>query len=255
LISNALKFTQSGSVILRVRNLVQEAGLQKLEFSIKDTGKGIADTELNKLFQPFSQIKSGVSDPHKGSGLGLNISQQLVQSMGGKISVQSLVDIGSIFYFELDFGISLKKKLESTSTKIAKIDPEMAAKYPLDILLIEDDKFNQVFAIRLLKKMGYHIHCVENGQKALELLEQKEFEVLFMDVQMPVMDGLECTRRIRQTNLKQPYIIAMTANALEEDKEMCFKAGMDDFISKPINWVQLEGLIIKFYQQINHSKV
>jgi signal transduction histidine kinase/CheY-like chemotaxis protein len=248
LLSNALKFTQSGSVHIRVRNLGQQKGNIELEFSIEDTGKGIQEQDLSKLFQPFSQLKKEVNELQKGSGLGLNISQHLVQSMGGEIGVQSSLGLGSVFYFQLAFEISNKKSVTPLSDKKTIIDPQMGSKYPLNILLVEDDKFNQVFAIRLLKKMGYSIDCAVNGQEALDQLEQKNYELIFMDVQMPVLDGLECTRQIRQSDRIQPFIVAMTANALEEDKEMCFSVGMDDFISKPIDWSKLEQLLIKFHQ-------
>ncbi len=385
LINNAIKFTKEGEISLRVKQMnVYEDDSLELGFDIKDTGIGIAEDKMDRLFKSFSQVDSSTTRRYGGTGLGLVICEKLVALMGGSISVKSAVGKGSTFHFsiktkrstqsiqtyvtynmeglensnilivddnETNWGI-LKSQLEdwklvpyvassgrealeilvqninfslvitdmempmmngiqlaslireryptlpimllsskgneiqkhnpglfcSILTKPVKqhilskyiftelsrykktvinhiVDPEVpqkklrsdfSIKYPLNILVAEDNNINQIVIINILKKLGYTPDLAMDGFEALKMTTQKNYDVILMDVQMPLMDGLEATQLIKKRFPDQPFIIAMTANALQEDKEMCFQSGMDDYISKPINVNELMQIIEKW---------
>nr|WP_207422990.1 two-component regulator propeller domain-containing protein [Pedobacter sp. SYSU D00873] len=373
LVSNAMKFTHKGEVFVNVE--LENAGNNNISirFEVKDTGIGIPDDKLSRLFKAFSQVDSSTTRKYGGTGLGLVISERLVKLMGGEIGVSSEVGAGTTFYFNIltrpatssvktyvNFGrdtegkrvlviddnktnLSVLKgqlewgKLEVTTAlsgkealellakdrnynliisdmqmpemdgiqlaeEIKKLLPEipivllssvgdetkskyphlfssvlskpvkqqqlfkivqlelkpekealqvaetkqvnalqdLASTYPLDILIAEDNLINQKLAIRVLNKLGYQPEIANNGKEAVEMLERKEYDVIFMDMLMPEMDGLEATKFIRQNSIYQPEIIAMTANAMPEDREACIKAGMNQYISKPF---KVEDLI------------
>jgi PAS domain S-box-containing protein len=237
-------------------------------FSIKDTGIGIPAGQMHRLFQPFSQIDGSFSRSYGGTGLGLVISQRLCELMGGNLWVKSggniagtpapgwelhqatpgraasgnqsiASDSGSTFYFTIAATAPPPSPLIEPSTNKpggVQIRPQPKQKLPLKILLVEDIAVNQKVALRMLQRLGYGADVAKNGQEALEALADCAYDLIFMDVQMPVMDGLEATRQIRQSKtLSSPWIVAMTAHAMQGDRERCLAAGMDDYISKPIS--------------------
>lgn len=246
LIGNAIKFTEIGSIQLSISNITQTDKTIILQFSIKDTGTGIPNSKIETLFKPFAQIEHAANNPTTGTGLGLAISKRLVELMQGSIRVESHLNKGSTFHFTASFDcIEDTLPINKTVTE-PLINPTLSIHHPLQILLVEDDKINRMVLHRLLEKMGYHPQTAINGQDALDKLQLTNFDVVLMDIQMPIMDGLETTKIIRQHHSHQPTIIAITANAMAQDKVLCQEAGMDDFLSKPINFHSLEQTLIKW---------
>lgn len=263
LLGNAIKFTDKGYVILRVSLVETDPELSKItiHFEIEDTGRGIAPEEINALFEAFVQTASG-RDSQMGTGLGLVISQQFAHFMDGNITVSSTLNKGSVFQVDITVKQSSMMKTEVgseiKSEGISAIAPERIASKTNDseqykslrILLVEDNTFNQMIALRLLTKLGYQADCAVNGFEVLKALELKPYDVILMDIQMPEMDGLEATRRIRLIekdgdSANKIKIIAMTANAMKEDREKCLLMGMDDFISKPVRIEDLRTALRK----------
>jgi signal transduction histidine kinase/CheY-like chemotaxis protein len=383
LLSNAIKFTEKGEVVLTVSSSMA-AEIATLKFSVRDTGIGLSNESMNRLFQSFSQADSSTTRKYGGTGLGLAISKQLAEIMGGKMWAESEgLGKGSTFHFTIDAPIAklpehqqrqysgiqprlIGKKLlivddNATNRRILvaqtgswglisretefpreaiqwfrngetfdlaildmhmpemdgvslaleirridpslplvlfsslnrrevaeaadlfsayltkpikrsqlydtivtvfadakkitvdgprpldrlRFDPETAARHPLKILLAEDNTVNQKLALRLLEQMGYRADVASNGLEVIESLERQFYDVVLMDVQMPEMDGLEATRQIREMNLTQPRIIAMTANAMQGDREICLAAGMDDYLAKPIRENELVAALMK----------
>jgi CheY-like chemotaxis protein len=182
--------------------------------------------------------------------LGLAISKHFVELMGGNIGVTSVEKEGSTFYFSIQLGILTNQSSVLTiPDDPIVIDNQIANKTALDILLVEDDKINRLLAVRILEKMGYKPHTATNGQEAIEHLQKHPYNLILMDIQMPILDGLEATQLIRKEFSKQPTIIAMTANAMLEDKHLCEAAGMDDFLSKPIDVKILEEMLLKWREK------
>jgi len=236
IINNAVKFTDVGGVTIRVNSsdISDEEAL--LKFSVHDTGIGITSDEINKLFKNFSQIDSSRTKKYGGAGLGLAISKQLVELMGGKIWVESEKGKGTTFYFTLKLKIE-----EKPFTKVKKQVKLQKSQKPLHILVVEDDIVNQLVVSRILKKIGHKVEIANNGVEALIFHETQLFDTIIMDIQMPIMDGIETTHSIRERegNLRHTPIIALTAFALQGDKEHFLSKGMDDYISKPIILNQL----------------
>ena len=233
LAGNAVKFTQDGSIKINVK--INHASLEgvELEFCIKDTGIGISPAQVDKLFQPFNQADSSTSRKFGGTGLGLAICKRLVEMMEGKIWVTSSLAEGSSFYFTTRFGIGQEFEVNDNSdVELIEARSQLKGR---SILLVEDNPFNQQVAKELLEKVGMEISLANNGVQALEQLRKTSFDIVLMDIQMPVMDGFEATRLIRENpNITTQCIIAMTANAMAEDRQRCLAAGMNDFITKPI---------------------
>ncbi len=234
LLSNAVKFTDQGRVFVRVRGVRRADGTVRTTFAVEDSGIGIPAERLGQLFQPFRQLDASNTRAHGGTGLGLAISQRLVGLMGGQITVESAVGKGSTFTFTVD---------APSATLPAVAQPALGAVPParnLRILLAEDNPVNRKVALAMMDRLGYRADIVANGQEAVEAVQAKPYDVVLMDVQMPVLDGLEATRRIHaQKGAQSPFIVAMTAGALPGDKEKCLAAGMDYYIAKPI---RLEAL-------------
>jgi CheY-like chemotaxis protein len=248
LAGNAVKFTGAGEVRVSVR-----INANGLIFEVKDTGIGIPEEALGKLFTNFTQVDASTSRKFGGTGLGLVICKRLVEGMGGKIGVDSEPTKGSCFWFELPlvptespgFGLSEMPPMADQDFLVAvdSVVPDTAIplkpqkpKSPL-ILLVEDHKINQVLALEILKRLGYETDLAENGVQAVVAANQKQYNLILMDMQMPEMDGLEATRRIRGgpgPNQTTP-IIALTANAMQSDQVACKEAGMNDFLGKPFS--------------------
>ncbi|HEY4324321.1 MAG TPA: response regulator [Mucilaginibacter sp.] len=381
LVSNAMKFTEQGEVCIEIcTERTNPDGTLELRFDVRDTGIGIPEDKLNRLFKAFSQVDSSTTRKYGGTGLGLAISEKLVGLMGGELSVKSTVDCGSTFSFTVStnagnkvsapyvyynmagqegksilivddnatnreilkrqfehwklspllacsgeealaillanstidlvitdmqmpgmdgmmlaalikkqnpgipiillssigehFKNDLHKLFVSTMTKPIKhhilskqilnalqrnaapvgekvvgnkLSTDFSESFPFDILIAEDNPMNQHVITHILKKMGYKPELANNGQEAVEAANQKDYDIILMDMQMPVMDGLEATKVIRKTVAKQPVIIALTANAMADDEETCLKAGMDDYISKPVKLEELMSKLEKWY--------
>lgn len=245
LVSNSLKFTSKGGVHINVKQRIEEDDYVYLEFSVKDTGIGIKPENLSKVFDSFTQSDSTTTRKYGGTGLGLAICKKLVDLMGGNIWVDSKFGEGSSFYFTIKAG---KYVHEDKNTAELHEEDETNLMSGIRILLAEDNKVNQEVATLIFKGMGGKVEVAENGAEAIEMCRKSSYELIFMDVQMPEVDGIEATKEIlsNESAYGSPYIIAMTANAFEEDKENCFNAGMHDFISKPIMMDDLKSTVRKF---------
>ena len=268
LIGNAIKFTNSGGVYLSAKSKLitndQKCPEHQLIISIKDTGIGIDSDNLQKLFQPFTQADTSISRKYGGTGLGLAISKSLVALMGGTIWVESLGNIagnppndwinendhhqGSIFNFTLIAKSVLSVDLIPKDSPESSSPQDIHSQLQLKILLAEDNKVNQKVALFTLKKLGYIADIANNGLEVLTMLENQFYDIILMDIQMPEMDGVTATKRIRQSIQNQPYIIALTANALEADRQICLDAGMNDFITKPIVIAELTRVLSQYLQ-------
>ncbi len=244
LLGNAIKFSEHGYVAIRIGFKKHETGGIILGFIIQDTGIGIAKEDLNKLFQPFSQIDGSVTRKFGGTGLGLSISQSLLRLMGGEFSISSQPNRGTSIRFELELDLAVQGSVKKISYRARLKEGELAqdlqkAGFNLQgirVLMAEDNRINQKVVSEFLKFSGVEVFIANNGQEALDLLEQQEFDVILMDVQMPVMDGIEATRIIRtQTKYANLPIIALTAGVTQEEQESYYAVGMNDFVPKPVN--------------------
>ena len=246
LIGNAIKFTDEGAVTLNVAVLEMQGNIQQVTFSIKDTGIGISEEALMQLFKPFTQVNTTALRKYGGTGLGLSICKKLVEMMSGKIWAESEEFEGSAFNFSLPISIVSVKKAEKELVS----HTDVYQYRPLRILLAEDNKMNQLIAGKTFKKIGYDIDIADNGKIAIDMFTQKVYDLVFMDIQMPEMDGLQAAKYIVDTyGVNAPPIIAMTANVLSEDEQKCKEAGMKDFVSKPFTIERLENVVNKWALQ------
>jgi signal transduction histidine kinase/ActR/RegA family two-component response regulator len=252
LLGNAVKFTERGEVALSIEPTEKP---NELLFSVRDTGIGIPADRMSHLFQSFSQADLSTTRKYGGTGLGLVISKRLTELMSGKMWVESDgIGHGSTFKFTISappsamLGLKGKALLDlETHTGKPRLDSNMAHQHPLHILLAEDNAVNQKLALRLLQQMGYRAEAVSNGLEVIESVERQRYDVVLMDVQMPEMDGLEASREIvsRWGKNARPKIIAMTANAMQGDREICLAAGMDDYLTKPIRVDELVAALLR----------
>lgn len=229
LLGNAIKFTSSGSVELYVDPLSFEKGTTTLQFKVVDTGIGIPKGKVDSIFDRFSQAEEDTSRTFGGTGLGLNISQQLINRQGGSIWVESKEGKGSIFGFYIPLGIAKAEIPQETVEPVAVLSKRKSA----NILLCEDNELNQRLVRAILTEKGYTVDLAENGEKGLNLLENNKYDLILMDIQMPFMDGFEATRRIREEIKSTVPIVALTANFLLSEKGKCLHLGMNDYLSKP----------------------
>jgi PAS domain S-box-containing protein len=244
LVGNAIKFTPKGEIRLRAAIGVRESQRVSLAFSVADTGIGISPEDRQRIFAPFTQADASTTRRYGGTGLGLTISQKLVELMGGRIWVESQSGRGSTFHFtaQLALGIDGQPGPEAPRATAPLAQPTR----PLRVLLAEDTRANQKLVTYVLTKRGHHVEIAADGEQALDLVEQQEFDVVLMDVQMPRMDGFQVTAAIRKLPVPAKArlpIIAMTAHALKGDEERCLAAGMDSYLSKPINSRELTELV------------
>lgn len=247
LVYNAIKFTDSGHIEIRVHLGSDEAKIGEpvdLHFAVEDTGIGIDETVLPNLFQPFKQADNSATRKVGGTGLGLTICRNLVELMGGKIEAQSSPGSGSTFSFTVKS--RLLKPEKSTPKEPPSVDSEKteAEDTPLPtakILLAEDNEVNRRVALLYLKRMDLEADWVENGKEAIERVAETPYDIILMDMQMPLMDGVEATREIRKMTGQEeyPWIIALTAGALQENREQAFAAGFNDYVTKPVHFTLL----------------
>lgn len=245
LVSNAIKFTDSGSVEVRTKMLEEREGRLNIGFSVKDTGIGIAKKAQQKLFQKFSQVDPSITRKYGGTGLGLAISKNIVELMGGSIRCKSKPGKGSVFQFVVKL---VRSEPDSLTPSI--IMPHLSLleggrpqnKYirprkMVRLLLVEDSQANQVVALAILRKAGYKVDAVADGKEAITAVKSLPYDLVLMDIAMPGMDGFEATKRIRQLpgDVSSIPIIAMTANVMEGDREKCLSHGMNEYLEKPIN--------------------
>ena len=236
LVNNALKFTEKGSVEIRVKPIVKNSS-KKIQFEIEDTGIGISELNQTSIFEPYNQAKSSVNRKYGGTGLGLPISKQLIHYLGGEIWVKSQENIGSIFYFTIatENRGSIKQNVESQNASEINIEG-------VNLLLVEDNNINRELVTHFLNEWKVNFQVATNGKQGVEIAEMTDFDLILMDVSMPLVDGYQATKKIRSfDNLrKSTPIVAMTANVFEEDIEKCLNSGMNDYISKPFRADELK---------------
>jgi CheY-like chemotaxis protein len=245
LLSNAVKFTDRGAISVSISSKKIDDKRYEICFSVKDTGIGIPEDKMSRLFQSFSQIDSSTTRRYGGTGLGLAITKKLVEMMDGKIWVDSQLGKGTTFYF------SIIADATDIMSDRGKVMPWQEAKNIGDrnrisrILLAEDNPINQIVMLKMLDKLGYHADVVTNGVEVLHSLEHHPYDLILMDIQMPEMDGYETARAIRKrlSFAEQPKIIAITAYALKGDREKCIASGMDNYISKPVKLEELRTIL------------
>jgi PAS domain S-box-containing protein len=238
LLGNALKFTQQGSVTLSISLEQLTTTDALLLFAITDTGMGISTEQQQRLFQPFTQVDEGYVRNFEGTGLGLTISQDLVQLMGGSIKLDSHIGLGSCFSFELRLPLADVQASQPQIITATTLNPDPLK--DVKILLVEDDAFNQKILTKVLNSLGASIVPANNGLEALAALEQDSIDIVLMDLNMPVMDGYEATLAIRKlARYAQLPIITISASVTDEEKRRCLATGMNDFASKPINKIEL----------------
>jgi signal transduction histidine kinase len=234
LLSNAVKFTPpGGEVRVEVSSTSPQADRCEIHFAVSDTGIGIANDTIPKLFQPFTQADISTTRISGGTGLGLSICKRLVELMGGQIGVESVLGQGSVFRFTIAAQIA---DLEDKKIPIEiHLPHDLGTQKPLSILVAEDNQVNQLVIGMLLEHLGYQSDCAANGEEVLAALERQHYDVVFMDVQMPVMDGIAATRELcRRWSGDRPRIVGMTGNVLPEVQLECEAAGMDDYVPKPV---------------------
>jgi signal transduction histidine kinase/ActR/RegA family two-component response regulator len=252
LFSNAVKFTAKGEVSLNVsvKQISEPENSYKLLFAVKDTGIGIPKNRYDRLFKPFSQVDSSTTRNYGGTGLGLAIAYRLTKLMGGEMSVDSEVGVGSTFSFTISTVAAQPVITAPNSKGNSLFDINFAVKFPLKILLAEDNIVNQKVATRYLNRLGYEVDVVNNGLEAIAALQKQTYDVILMDVHMPEMDGITATKAIVTEFPHKPWIIALTANALQGDRDICLQAGMQDYVSKPLKVEDLIQALEKAFHNI-----
>lgn len=270
LLSNAIKFTDSGKVEMSIRasktKPTASNGPCRISIEISDTGIGITDDQVSRLFNPFVQADSSITRKFGGTGLGLAISQRLCELMGGTISVTSKPGQGSMF--TATFSAKASRTCETTkpnspTTQLSTVDPRLDSSAPLpalQVLVVEDNRLNRRLAGMMLQKLGHQAQFAENGLEALEQVDKTPFDLILMDLQMPELDGFEATRAIRlreatnqQKGRRAVPIIALTANAESEERSRCIAAGMDDFLTKPLDMVKFRSSLEHIQRELNSS--
>ena len=239
LIGNAIKFTPEGEV----RASLSVDG-QVLHFVVEDTGPGIPEDQVEVAISPFRQLDSGLTRANQGTGLGLAITSKLLELMGSKIEISSSAEGGARCFFRIEFPEGMPQSPPVPRSEKSNMDTSFHGK----ILLVEDVEVNQRVALKLLHKLGVQTRLADNGQEALDITKEEHFDLILMDLQMPVLDGLEATKKLRQYDVSTP-IIALTANAGENDRAHCLACGMNDFLTKPIRRHALQEVFQRYLGQ------
>ena len=252
LLHNAIKFTDNGGIEVRceIHDAEQSSLPTRFRFSVKDSGIGLSAAEQEALFHPFAKTLTANSRPRGGAGLGLAICYRLIESMGGAIGVESCPGEGATFWVDLTLPKASPTAVDSENSWHSADHSQ-----PMQVLVADDSRVNLRIAEAMLRHMGHSPHCVANGAEALRAVEDSEFDIVFMDLWMPEMDGVEATRRIRQLSGTKAAIpiVALTANAAPSDHERCADAGMDGLVSKPIQPKDLRQAIQKYSQGRSES--
>ena len=243
LLSNAVKFTEQGSVEVFVTSEALDDGKCNLHIAVKDSGIGIPQDKMDKIFQSFSQADMSTTRKYGGTGLGLIISKRLVEVMGGEIRVESIVGKGSTFHFTLPVDVYLGHLHKPEETPSQR---KREGYFNMRILLAEDNAINQRVMLHMLKYLGYRADLAADGVEVLKAMELQSYDLVLMDIQMPEMDGFETAKEIRRRWPNGPVIVALTAYALDGDREKCLEAGMDDYIAKPVKINDLENILVKY---------
>lgn len=245
LLSNAVKFTDKGEISVSISSKRLEEPCYEMYFAVKDTGIGIPENKMSRLFQPFTQVDSSTTRRYGGTGLGLAITKKLVEMMGGRIWAESQLGKGSTFNFTILADATFINPASRKADERQESDTREDRNHVIRILLAEDNPVNQMVMLKMLNKLGFQADVAANGKEVLCCLEQQPYDLILMDVQMPEMDGFETARAIRKhwASPDQPKIIAITAYALKGDREKCLDAGMDDYISKPVKLEELKSVL------------
>ena len=266
LVGNAIKFTPAGSVVLKVQPSATSADPFHLSFFIRDTGIGIPADKISLLFEKFTQVDASTTRQFGGTGLGLAISRQLARMMGGDAGASSQLGQGSEFWFSVRLDKPFRPSVEPVLPDIVAKRPEtnrlvnIFSKRQARVLLAEDNIINQQVALGILKKFGLSADAVANGEEALAALATISYDLVLMDVQMPVMDGLEAVRKIRNPDSAvlnhQVTVIAMTAEAMHGDRKKCLDAGMSDYLAKPVMPQALADVLASWLppEEITHER-
>jgi len=240
-LSNAFKFTEQGKIELNIQ-LQQDW----LVFCVTDTGIGIPEDKQSRLFKDFSQVDTSTSRKYGGTGLGLVITQRIIELMGGEVGFESQEGMGSRFFMQIPYRPVENKKLHNSEHS-----PENShhqTNKPLRLLLVDDNQVNRLVGQKLLSRLGHHVDCAEDGFSAIDIMKSQNtfYDLIFMDIQMPDLNGYETTQILRKENIQIP-IIALTANTSNEDRQMAKESGMDDFLSKPFQLKDIENLLNEKY--------
>lgn len=254
LLGNAIKFTGSGQITITVGDnplYVAPKGKSMIMISVKDTGLGLTKEQAKMIFNKFVQADSSTTRKYGGTGLGLAICQQLVTLLGGEISVESAVNIGTTFSFTMLLDIASSNNVDDNVGVRQKITLDPGINGPIRILMAEDNRINAEIAKEMLERLGCEVITVSNGRDACEILKtDRKFDLIFMDCQMPIMDGFEATSKLIEheniTTQQHIPIIALTANSMQGDKEKCLAAGMDDYLSKPVGQKDFAKMVSKW---------
>ena len=240
--SNAVKFAKRGQVHFKVELLKSEGSKNTVKFSVVDTGPGIPEEKLPGIFDAFTQGDTSTTRRHGGTGLGLAICRQIVELMNGEVGVESKLGEGSEFWFTITLNVPGQNQEPHDVPGKKPAQMEMGSADNNKVLVVEDNAINQLVAKKILEKEGFDVDISENGVEALEAVQNNDYAFILMDVQMPEMDGYEATKKIREmeknTGRHLP-IIALTASAMDTDRELCIQAGMDEYVAKPVNRVSL----------------
>jgi signal transduction histidine kinase len=250
LVSNAIKFTEKGSVLISVTAARDEA-VCRVRFSVRDTGIGMDEETLRRLFQPFTQADTSITRRYGGTGLGLAICKRLVELMGSSIQVRSKPEEGTEFWFELELALAASGESADTGATAKAFEDQAPSLRDCRVLLVEDTEINRKFAEAVLKKLGCAVDSVGNGAEALRALERRgDYDIVLMDCMMPEMDGYEATRRLRlrEKDLDRPRlpVVALTAGASGDDLQRCIDAGMDDHLAKPYRMEALRQKLLRW---------
>jgi signal transduction histidine kinase/ActR/RegA family two-component response regulator len=246
LLNNAVKFTDKGGISVSVSSRAVEGIRRQIFFSVKDTGIGIPQDKMSKIFEPFIQLERTISRKRDGVGLGLAITKNLVELMGGTIRAESTPAQGTTFYVMIEAKIVPCQRLNLADADESSVVESFPEKKALRILIAEDNPSNQKVLVEMLKRMGYRSDAVADGREVIQALHRLPYDLILMDVKMPEMDGITATRVIRKLWPNGPRIVGITAYALKGDREKCLEAGMDDYISKPIKMNELAEMLRKY---------
>jgi PAS domain S-box-containing protein len=248
LISNAIKFTEKGSIELRIMELRRTGEVASVYFEVKDTGIGINKDKLDLIFERFTQAESYTTRLYGGTGLGLNIVRSLVELHNGDLKVESEQGVGSTFSFTIEYPIAGENEIKLMDGPASTHEPDRLAE--MSILLVEDNEHNQILAETYLLKHKAAVDMAANGRVALEMLGKKEYDAILMDIQMPIMDGISTTAVLRNEMKIQTPIIACSAHAMASERLKCKEAGMNEYISKPYSEENLISVLVKFKKSV-----